>query len=328
LGLKSTLRRFSVDFIKKRQRGLLQFLTQVVDHNILRMDKATLIFLSASKADIKVVKASKPITKGAKMAEYISTAESVSSWGKFFRHVAVNSIPESLGFGKKRVRSQEDIQIDSLGELNRNSTAALSKLLEAVAELEKRQTQMSQSWLNMGVAAQSFSKLTEENPNLNHDSEGSLCAMFGRLARGAERLSNVTIRKAQEDSLKLCEPLQGLKQTGVAVEGILKDRNKAQQEVKSARNDLVYRRKRRMNNERDSDFKIAIQAAEGQQQKAQRDLKDITSRITSEYHRYTKEKVNKLKHVLRNFVDREVQFREHTLIEFRKLKQDLAGDDI
>jgi len=328
LGLKSTLRRFSVDFIKKRQRGLLQFLTQVVDHNILRMDKATLIFLSASKADIKVVKASKPITKGAKVAEHISTAESVSAWGKFFRQVAVNSIPESLGFGKKRVRSQEDIQIESLGELNRNSTAALSKLLEAVADLEKRQTQMSQSWLNMGVAAQSFSKLTEGNPNLSHDPEGSLCAMFGRLARGAERLSNVTIRKSQEDSLKLCEPLQGLKQTGVAVEGILKDRNKAQQEVESARSDLVHKRKRRINNERDSDFKIAIQAAEGQQQKAQRDLKDITSRITSEYHRYTKEKVNKLKHVLRNFVDREVQFREHTLIEFRKLKQDLAGDDI
>jgi hypothetical protein len=325
-GLKSTLRRFPVDFIKKRQRGLQRFLTQVVGHNMLRTNKATLIFLSAAKADIKIAKVSKQITKEIKAAEPVSTAESISAWGEFFRQVAVNSIPESLGFGKKRVRSQQDIQIESLGELNRKSTAALTKLLEAMAELEKRQTQMSQSWLNMGVAAQSFSKLTEENLKLNHDSEGSLCAMFGRLARGAERLSNVTIRKVQEDSLKLYEPLQGLKQTGVAVEGILKDRNKAQQEVESARNNLVHRRKRRMNNERYSDFKSAIQAAEGQQQKAKRDLKEITTRITCEYHRYTAEKVDKLKHVLRNFVEREVQFQEHTLTEFRKLQQDLAGN--
>jgi len=328
-GFKSTFGRFSVDFIKKRQRGLQRFLAQVVGHKILRRDKATLIFLSAAKADIKIAKARTPIiTKEVKALEPATAAESVSAWGKFFRQVAVNSIPESLGFGKKRVRSQDDIHIESLGKLNRNSTAALSKLLEAMAELEKRQTQMSQSWLNMGVAAQSFSKLTEESPKLNHDPEGSLCSMFGRLARGAERLSNVTIRKAQEDSLKLCEPLEGLKQSGAAVEGILKDRNKAQQEVESARNDLEHRRKRRMNNERDADFKIAIRAAERQQHKAERDLNEITSRITSEYHRYTKEKVDKLKDVLRNFVERELQFREQTLIEFRKLQQDLAGDDI
>jgi len=240
----------------------------------------------------------------------------------------VSSIPESLGFGKKRVRSQEDIQIENMGELNRKSTVALSKLLEAMAELEKRQTQMSQSWFNMGVAAQSFSKLTEESPKLNHDSEGSLCAMFGRLARGAERLSNVTIRKAQEDSLNLCEPLEGLKQTGVAVEGILKDRNKAQLDLDAARTDLEHRRKRRLSNERVSDFKTTIKTAEETQQKAERDLKEITARVKSEYHRYTKVKVEKLKHVLLDFVEREVQFRERSLVEFRKLQQDLAGDDI
>jgi hypothetical protein len=316
-----------VEFIKKRQRGLQRFLAQVIGHNILRMDKATLIFLSAAKADIKIAKASKLITKEVKSAEHVFV-DSVSAWGKILRQVTVNSIPESLGFGKRRVRSQEDIQIESLGKLNRNTTAALSKLLEAMADLEKRQTQMSQGWLNMGVAAQYFSKLTEENPMLNHDFEGSLCAMFGTLARSAERLSNLTIRKAQEDSLKLSDPLEALIQTGVAVEGIIKDRNKAQQELGLVRNDLEHSRKRRMNNVKYSDFKIAIQAAEVEQQKAQRDLKEITSRITSEYHRYTKEKVDKLKHVLRNFVEREVQFREQSLIEFRQLQQDLASDDI
>jgi len=322
-GFKSTFGRFSVDFIKKRQRGLERFLAHVVGHNILRRDKATLVFLSAAKADIKIAKkASTPISKEVK------PVESVSSWGKFFRQVAVSSIPESLGFGKKRVRSQEDIQIESLGKLNRKSTVALGKLLEAMVELEKRQTQMSQSWFNMGVAAQSFSKLTEESPKLNHDSEGSLCTMFGRLARGAERLSNVTIRKAQEDSLHLCEPLEGLKQTGVAVEGILKDRSKAQVELDSATSDLEHRRRRRMNNERHSDLKSAIQSAEGQQHKAERDLKEITSRVKTEYHRYTKEKVDKLKLVLRDFVEREVQFREHSLREFRKLQEDLASDDL
>jgi len=320
-GFKSTFGRFSVDFIKKRQRGLERFLAQVAGHSILKKDKATLVFLSAAKADIKIAKASKPIKE-------VKSAESVSAWGKFFRQVAVSSIPESLGFGKKRVRSQEDIQIENIGELNRKSTVALSKLLEAMAELEKRQTQMSQSWFNMGVAAQSFSKLTEESPKLNHDSEGSLCAMFARLARGAERLSNVTIRKAQEDSLNLCEPLEGLKQTGLAVEGILKDRNKAQLDLDSARSDLEHRRKRRMSNERVSDFKTTIRTAEEQQQKAERDLKEITTRVKSEYHRYTKAKVGKLKHVLRDFVEREVQFRERSLVEFRKLQQDLAGDDI
>jgi len=57
-----------VDFIEKRKRGLERFLAQVVCHKILKKDKATIVFLSAAKADIKLAKA-KPTRKEATLAE-------------------------------------------------------------------------------------------------------------------------------------------------------------------------------------------------------------------------------------------------------------------
>jgi len=221
------------------------------------------------------------------------------------------------------VRTEEDIQVEGLGELNRKSTVAISKLLDAMTKLEKRQTQMSQTWFDVGVAAQEFSKLIKESPKLNHDSENALSAMFGSIARGAERFSNITIRKAQEDSVHLCEPLEGLKRTGLAVEGILKDRNNAQLEVNTTRIDLEHTRKRQASNQRD-----AIRVAEEKQRKAVDAFNEITSRVVSEYHRHTQEKVEKLKQVLLDFVKREVRFREHSLAEIQKLQQDLASDDL
>jgi len=307
-GFKSTTSRSSVDFIKQRQRGLAVFLKHVVTHDQLKTDPATQTFLSAHKADIHLARANPPNKQN----------NEDSIWGML--HRTTGSISESLGFGKVKSLTLEDTKVKNIGESNQKSTLCIGQLLEALTSVKKRQLQISQSWFNMGVASQGFSKLITENPLLNHDSDGELARSLGGLARSVEHISNLTTKIVQEVSEHCSEPLLELKRTGPAIDNILKDRDATLCEVEDCKTKLEQEGENQVER---SNQKYMLQA-----EKTEIELKEITARVVNEYSRFEEKRVVSLKQILRDYVRREVQFHEQSLLEFKKLQADLIGDKI
>jgi len=310
-GFKSTTRRSSVDFIKQRQRGLAFFLKQVVNHDRLKTDPATQMFLSAPKADIHLARKNSP-----KMHED-------SMWGRFVRGTGSlsESLSENFGIKKPKVLSLEDDQLKNIGDVNQKSTACLGQLLEALTSVEKRQLQISQSWFNIGVASQGLSKLIADNPKLNHDRNGELAGLLGGLARSVEHVSNLTTNVVQGVSQHCSEPLLELKRTGPAIDDILKDREATMCEVEECKTKLSQQSEEleRSNHE----CKLQQKA-----EKTKTELKELTARVVSEYDRFKEQRGDRLKAILRELVKREVQFHEQSLLEFQKLQADLVADKI
>jgi len=309
-GFKSTTSRSSVDFINQRQRGLAVFLKQVVTHDQLKTDPATQTFLSAHKADIHLARAN-PTTKQ-------NNEDSI--WGMF--HRTTGSISESLGFGKVKSVTLEDTKVKNIGEINQKSTLCTGQLLEALTSVKKRQLQISQSWFNMGVASQGFSQLITENPQLNHDSNGELASSLGGLARSVEHISNLTAKVVQEVSEHCSEPLRELKRTGPAIDDILKDRDATLCEVVDCKTKLEQEGENQLER---SNLKYMLKL---KAEKTEIELKEITARVVNEYSRFEEKRVDSLKQILRDYVRREVQFHEQSLLEFKKLQADLIGDKI
>jgi len=309
-GFKSTTRRSSVDFIKQRQRGLAVFLKQVITHDQLKADAATQTFLSAHKADIHLARANTPRKQ----------KNEDSIWDMLYR--TTGSISESFGFGKAKLTTMEDTKVRNIGEINQKSTQCIGQLLEALTSVKKRQLQISQSWFNMGVASQGFSKLITENPQLNHDSNGELASLLGGLARSVEHISNLTTKIVQEVSEHCSEPLLELKRTGPAIDDILKDRDATLCEVEDCKTKLGLHAEEQLER---SNKKYILQL---QAEKTEIELKEMTARVVNEYARFEEKRVDSLKQILRDYVRREVQFHEQSLLEFQKLQADLVGDKI
>jgi len=193
----------------------------------------------------------------------------------------------------------------------------LEKLIEALVELEKREVQTSQSWFNMGVVLQSFSKLIADEPDMSHNENRELSVQMENLARSMEQVSNLSIKKVQVVSLM--EQLLELKRTGPAVKAILNDRSAAVQAAEVARKKLKHKRKPEGMWDRDESL-----ITEEMANKADAELEELTFRVLSEWGSLAVRKVNTLKYILRSFVEREIEFHEQSVEEFKKLKVYLA----
>jgi len=180
-----------------------------------------------------------------------------------------------LGFGKPKICTKNDMLVKRIRKVNQKSTLGLEKLIDALVNVEKREVQSSQSWFNMGVAFQSFSKVLAEDPDMNHDGKGELSAEMGNIARGVEQISNLCMKKVEVVSLT--EPLLELQRTGPAVEAILDDRTAALWTSKVARRKLEHKKKPQGTWDQD-DFLITEEHAE----KADAELKELTLRVLEE----------------------------------------------
>lgn len=310
-GFQSTTRRSTVAFIKQRQRALSFFLKQVIDHDRLKADPATQTFLSAHKADIHLARANTPKKQN----------DEDSIWSRFVR--TTGSISESLGFGKAKFSMLADTNVKTIGEINQQSTSRIGKLLEAITSVEKRQLQISQSWFNIGVASQGLSQLIAEEPQLNHDNNGELANSLGGLARSVEHVSNLTTKIVQEVSQHCSEPLLELKRTGPAIDDMVKDLDAMLYKVEECKSRLGQEQEQPEIHSQESMLQVEQRA-----KKTEVELKEMTARVTSEYDRFKEKKVGSLKQILKDFVKKELQYHEQSLLEFQKLQADLIDDKI
>jgi len=227
--VKSAFGRFSVDFIKKRQRGLELFLKQVVHHKCLGIDNATQIFLSAPKVDIKLAR--------------ISPERESKVWGMFAQKFTYGSLTESLGRGKHISCTKEDHQVNCIKERNKKSTRGLEQLISAFTEIKKREEQISQGWLNVGVASQAYSKLIAEYSDIHHSPFVEVTAILRNIASCVESVSNLYMKRAHD--ISLTEPLLELKRTGPSVEAVLQDHKAKLCEAEALQSKLKHKTKRR-----------------------------------------------------------------------------------
>jgi len=316
-GLKSTFGRFSVDFIKKRQRGLERFLTQIVEHEELKSCRALQVFLSSHQAGIKLAKSS-PQKK--------SSAGSAKKWvGNFIKQsfmAANSSISETMGLKKSREKTEEDKKIDELTDESKTKTSIMSSLSEAIAEHTKKESQYSQSWFNVGVACQALSKTERDK---------ELMELLGNLGKSMENVSGVTIRKAQEDSLALAEPILELKRTGNSIESALKDRKTALLKSETAKETLGSRKAAETkvrsqgpaSEMKLADYQSSVQKAEDDFVTADQELKEITKRVIGEYARFSKKREADLKKLLKTFVTRQIDHHQRLAEEWEKLSEQI-----
>jgi len=306
-GIKSKTRRSSVEFVKQRQRGLASFLKHVVSHEKLKSDIATQVFLCANRADIKLARVNSP------------TKQDDSLWNRLCR--STGTITESLGLGKSNERTEVDVRMKNIGESNRRATVCLTKFFDAFTQIEKRQLQISQSLFNVGVASQGFSKLIGGNLTLNHDHNCELTDMLGGLSKSVEHVSNLMSNMVQEVSIHCSEPLFELKRTGPVVDSILKDRASsllAAEECKSR----LEKIKTQMGK---GDTELVAQVKKEAMRK-DAELKEVTTRVLTEYESFKERRLDSLKKILCNFVDSEVQFHEQSIAELKKLQAHLEDD--
>jgi len=306
-GIKSKTRRSSVEFVKQRQRGLASFLKHVVSHEKLKSDIATQVFLCANRADIKLARVNSP------------TKQDDSLWNRLCR--STGTITESLGLGKSNERTEVDVRMKNIGESNRKATVCLTQFFDAFTQIEKRQLQISQSLFNVGVASQGFSKLIGGNLTLNHDHNCELTDMLGGLAKSVENVSNLMSNMVQEVSIHCSEPLFELKRTGPVVDSILKDRASsllAAEECKSR----LEKIKTQMGK---GDPELVTQLKK-EAMRTDAELKEVTTRVLTEYESFKERRLDSLKKILCNFVDSEVQFHEQSIAELKKLQAHLEDD--
>jgi len=304
-GVKSAFGRFSVDFIKKRERGLELFLKEVVHHKCLGNNNATQMFLSAPKVDIKLAR--------------ISPERESKVWGMFVQKFTYGSLTESLGRGKHISCTKDDHQVNCIKARNKKSTGGLEQLINALMEIQKREEQMSKSWLNIGVASQAYSKLIAEYSDIHHSPSVDVTALLRNIASGVESISNLYMIRAHD--ISLTEPLLELKRTGPAVEAVLQDRKAKLCEAEALQSKLKHKTKRR--DSRSNLLKIQKQADE-----TDATLRELTLRVIGEWESFYERKVDTLKFVMRSLVEREIEFHQESLMEFQKLKHIWRDDEV
>jgi len=310
-GLKSTFCQFSMDFIRKRQRGLQRFLNQVVEHNCLNNDPATQLFLSAPNVDLSVAR----IKGNLKMKD-----EAVFDY--FFRRAVGLPGPDALGVRDRLCVSREnkdhDEEMKSMVSGNKKFSTLLRKFLDITNNFERKQVKISESWFRMGIAAQAFSN---ELGNESGNAAAELSTMLRNLSRSAERVSNVLAKKAREDNQKLSEPIDELRRTGSTIKALLEEGTTAMCDTEAAKADLDALKLRFL----ESDSQNSVKEVQLQQEKVDIELKEIMSRVVTEYDVFTKKKMDTLKCILRDFVNREVEYQERIVAGFKKLQNELRS---
>jgi len=318
--IKAVFGRFGVDFIKKRQRALERFLTQIVEHEKLRTSAPLQIFLCAEQSTLKLA-----IESPQRKRKTFTTKS--QEWGRYLRE-SWTQCSTSLGLRKASEPSEDDLKCAKIRLENKRTVETLHEVATSFRALSKSGTYSGVSLFDVGVASKNFA---QSEASANNEALSNVWAKF---AQTVEVISNKEKRKAQEEQLVFAEPMHEYYTTGKAIGGTLRDRKSAGLTYETEVNRLESRRAKLLEAEQKkenmesklADYQSGVQEAEDSRDRAKVVLDEITNRVFDEVDRFNKRKSEDMDFLLREFVKRQIQHAKDLEREWVKLQDQLERE--
>lgn len=314
---KQAVGRFSPDFVEQRRRGLERFLSKVALHPVLVESHYFVTFLTADDVAFNIAKTTVKQEKSEKSSGTVMS---------FFSRAATTVVNVAQNKSVNVEKTAADLKIEEISEYLNQLETHMGNVSKGTSLVVKRNRDMANALFEFG---QAFTWLGQ--------SEGdSLGTALVQVGNAADQLSVTSTEFAEQESLKLEEPIQEYVRLVGSVKATIARRQQKKANYVNAIGDMEakqtsYTKALSTAGKEDSAAKKQkeLELAQETVDLTKKELDKVTDILLNEFEKFKAEKAADIKMLLANFAKMQVDYhRKAEKIWSDILPQLMAASDV